>query len=551
MPHRFPLILTFAAGAAATGTPALGWSTDPWVDHVVSDAIGTQTQIHAAPDGAGGAFVAWEDRRVSASNPRIYVQHIGADGSMLWTVDGVPAGSMGEDQFAPAIASDGAGGAIVVWGDLRGSAGAICGQRIDPNGIVLWAPEGHVICDETRAQEHPRILPDGQGGAFLVWHDGRVFNQEDIYGQRIDPDGAPLWHPDGIPIHAGPGAERSVEIVPDGAGGFVAIATDLSADVIHAARFAADASIVFAPRVISTGPQNFPEIHAAPDGTGGAIVIWRSTGNDLWGQRVDGNGDVHWNGGSDHAICTVVSAKPHSRIAADGAGGAYVTFTDWRSGTGVAYVQHLDAAGTRLWGDSALLVDDAGSSTPNPVVSAAEDGSAIVWWKAHEAADWEIQAQKYLPDGAPQWAADGIDVSIHQFYDAENFHIVPTGDTGSIAVFERDGGATGIDVIAKRLNDDGSLGELLAAGETPAVPDDAMHAFPNPFRSGVRVALEAGFDGSAVEIVDASGRRVRAFADVLGRSLEWNGLDGSGQPVSPGVYFLHAKGAVTRLVRME
>jgi hypothetical protein len=148
--------------------------------------------------------------------------------------------------------------------------------------------------------------------------------------------------------------------------------------------------------------------------------------------------------------------------------------------------------------------------------------------------------------------AGGIDVSINDFYDARNVQIVPTGSAGSIAVFERESGAPSLDVIAKRLNDDGSLGDLLATGDVPAIQAVPLRAYPNPFRSGVYVTLEGGPAGANADILDAAGRRVRSLGEI-GSTLSWDGRDALGRPVSPGVYFVRLAGTARalRLVRVR
>jgi hypothetical protein len=67
-------------------------------------------------DGAGGAYVAWE-RDPVASTPRSLVQHLSPDGSLApgWPFGGVEVATGPTPQFTPQIATDGAGGAIVVW----------------------------------------------------------------------------------------------------------------------------------------------------------------------------------------------------------------------------------------------------------------------------------------------------------------------------------------------------------------------------------------------------------------------------------------------------
>jgi hypothetical protein len=77
------------------------------------------------------------------------------------------------DQGYPQIASDGAGGAIMVWQDGRSSSDRIYAQRIDSSGIVRWTANGILICDATNSRL-PQIVSDGAGGAIVTWFDKRT-----------------------------------------------------------------------------------------------------------------------------------------------------------------------------------------------------------------------------------------------------------------------------------------------------------------------------------------------------------------------------------------
>jgi hypothetical protein len=79
---------------------------------------------------------------------------------------------------------------------------------------------------------------------------------------------------------------------------------------------------------------------------------------------------------------------------------------------------------------------------------------------------------------------------------------------------------------------------LPQSGATPAPV--LLAAYPNPFRDNVRLTMN-GAPAGRLEIVDASGRLVRAFDAARqgagGASFEWDGRDNVGRPVPPGAYF--------------
>jgi hypothetical protein len=85
-------------------------------------------------------------------------------------------------QHYPKIIPDGTGGAIVTWDDWRGTFTApdVYAQRVDASGAPLWTTNGAALSNLVYEQESPAIVTDGSGGAILAWTDYRSI-QYDIY----------------------------------------------------------------------------------------------------------------------------------------------------------------------------------------------------------------------------------------------------------------------------------------------------------------------------------------------------------------------------------
>ena len=103
----------------------------------------------------------------------------------------VPICTAANDQESPQLVSDGAGGAIIAWEDWRSGA-YIYAQRVDANGTVLWTTNGVPICTAEDGQRYPKLVSDGTGGAIITWWDSRSSHLGDIYAQRIDSNGTVL-----------------------------------------------------------------------------------------------------------------------------------------------------------------------------------------------------------------------------------------------------------------------------------------------------------------------------------------------------------------------
>ncbi|OGQ10292.1 MAG: hypothetical protein A3D30_10905 [Deltaproteobacteria bacterium RIFCSPHIGHO2_02_FULL_43_33] len=327
------------------------WTTD---GVAISTAAGDQNSPTIVTDNNGGAIITWYDYR--SGNYDIYAQRINASGVVQWTADGVPISTAANSQERPAIVSDGSGGAIVTWYDYRsGTYSDIYAQRIDANGNVLWTTNGMAISTAANNQYYPQIVSDGSGGAIITWHDYRSGNY-DIYAQRINANGNVLWTTDGVAISTAAGDQNSPTIVTDNNGGAIITWYDYRSGNydIYAQRINASGVVQWTadgvPISTAANSQERPAI--VSDGSGGAIVTWydyrSGTYSDIYAQRIDANGNVLWTT-NGMAISTAANNQYYPQIVSDGSGGAIITWEDYRSGNWDIYGQRIDANGNVLW----------------------------------------------------------------------------------------------------------------------------------------------------------------------------------------------------------
>jgi hypothetical protein len=186
----------------------------------VSPPIGLRAQGgHALiSNGAEGAIVVWVDRRAPDYDGNIYVQRVNEKGEIQWQADGVPICTRDGDQYYPVLAPDGTGGAIIAWEDGPASSPGsgqvwIMAQRVNGSGKVLWAKDGVAVY--TIHGFGPKMVSDGMGGAIIVWDGMRyadgVYEGPSIFAQRINRNGGMLWNENGVEIYHQPGGSDGFE----------------------------------------------------------------------------------------------------------------------------------------------------------------------------------------------------------------------------------------------------------------------------------------------------------------------------------------------------
>ncbi len=185
------------------------WSTNPAVNNAICTATDNQHTLSIVSDGAGGAIIAWNDQKNGYVNFDIYAQHINASGAVQWDANGVAICTATRDQTIPTIVSDGSGGAIIMWKDLRnGVESDIYAQHINAVGAIQWSANGVAICTETGDQYGAMIVNNGAGGAIIAWLDYRSGTNYDIYAQRINASGSVQWSANGVAICTATGTQN-------------------------------------------------------------------------------------------------------------------------------------------------------------------------------------------------------------------------------------------------------------------------------------------------------------------------------------------------------
>ncbi|HEX7078397.1 MAG TPA: FlgD immunoglobulin-like domain containing protein [Candidatus Eisenbacteria bacterium] len=458
---------------------------------VCTDSTDQQSPVLTS-DGAGGAIIAWQDLR--DLNYDIYAQRVSAGGTVQWTSNGVPVCTAAGSQVLEVATSDGANGAIIGWRDLRSGDSDVYAQRLSATGTRLWTPaDGVGVCVLAGSQTDVRILGDPRGGAFLVWRDRRAGLYYDIYAQSLDSGGAPRWTANGMPVCAATYDQLSPSIALDGRFGLLVAWQDQRNGIdfnVWAQRLKPDGS----PRwtldgvqmTNAAGQQSTPVL--IPDGSAGAIVAWtdsRVARPDIYAQRADSAGALLWAPGDGVAVCASDSSQFLRTGVSDEQGGAIFAWDDDRSGGDQIYAQSVAPNGTRRWATPGLLIATAsGSRTLTTAVADGYHGALFGW---------------------------------------QDFRNGPTAD-----------------VYAFRVT---SLGTSVEPSRAPAVPARLYPARPNPFNPST--AIEFSLDAPSrvsLAVHDIQGRRVRVLADGsfdAGRhTVRWDGADQAGRPCGSGVYFV-------------
>jgi hypothetical protein len=453
------LLLAFAPFAHA------GWPSDPTINVPIATATGTQQTPKSCSDGAGGAIIAWFDYR--SGNADIYTQRISRDGVPMWTTDGVAICVSSGSQSWCEICADGAGGAIIAWQDNRSGNYDIYVQRVHANGVPQWTANGVAVCTATDGQQGVQICSDGAFGAILSWRDYRNGTDNNIYARRINSSGVLQWTTNGVAICTATSEQANQRMVPDGAGGAIIAWNDYRSGSnydVYAQRVNSSGTVQWTANgiVLCDAAQTQWYMDLAGDGAGGAVATWADyrsgTDYDIYAQRVSGAGTTQWT--TDGVIvCTYSNAQTYPSIAADGQGGVVIAWQDERTDTeGNVYVQRLRADGHPQWSSSGVSLCTATGAQAGRLVVSDGAGGAIVTWADYRTGGAYIYARRVSAAGSAMWASNGVALCTNDDSDA-GLCVTPDDEGGAIVGFGSVHGTSSYNIYAQRVDRFGAIGE--------------------------------------------------------------------------------------------
>ncbi len=453
-------------------------------------------------DGSGGAIIAWQDKRSGSYD--IYAQRVNGSGALQWSPPtGVSVCTAVFDQVNIAMVSDGDGGALLAWEDYRSNAGPgladIYTQKINATGIPQWTANGIGVCTQAAAQHGPRIISDGNGGAFITWYDQRAGNY-DIYAQRVTAIGGLVGIADGVAV------------------------------------------------CTAASDQTNPDM--CSDGAGGAIIVWQdsrsTTDIDIWVQRMSPAVAIRWPVNGVVMNNNVAYDQINPKIVSDGIGGGMMTWEDFRTGVqSDIYAQRVDSTGVVAtgWNVNGVAVCVSAFNQSNPqIISDSSHGAIITWIDKRDSATngntYDLYASRITGSFALPWNANGVPICT-----ADSTRIDPTAvcdGSGGAVIAWQDKRSGNFDIYASRVLQSGSTTAVRVAAIAPAEFTLSQN-YPNPFNPSTVISYHLAVNSQVtLKVYDILGKEVATLVnghqEAGSYSVAFNASKGA-LNLSSGVYF--------------
>ncbi|NUO79679.1 hypothetical protein HUU05_06360, partial [candidate division KSB1 bacterium] len=427
----------------------------------ICTASGTQDSPLLLADQTHGVFALWEDARTSRT--AIYCQRLDSLGHPQWQSNGLAIATTSGKQTRVSATNDGAGGIIIVWQEVTNDDGDIFAQRIAAGGERLWGENGKEVYRGNKEQSQPRVISDGAGGAYVIWHDERTGSQ-DLVGQHLNANGEKLWNATGVELVNTRRAQTLGDAVTIPNRGFALAWQDDNATPsrVLVQYFAPSGNAVWSNRVSvaqSLGEQKEPRMLLQSNNAGDFAlhVAWldrRLLVFNVYAQKLGSTGALLW-GAAGVAAGANRGEQKELQLLPSGAGGLLLAWEDARNDKGDIFAQSLNFEGKALWQVQGLAAAQAEQGQFRARIASDGHGGLIAAWEDERGSGTNIYAQRVNALGQQMWSAGGVVLTDHGKKNSQVGVLARLPDRAWIAwTDERSGNA---DVFAQSLTTEGKL----------------------------------------------------------------------------------------------
>ena len=387
----------------AFGRRVTGWPSD---GIQIGVTAGEQLYPRMVADQVGGVIVTWQDSRTGDWD--IYAQRITRTGAIAtgWPAGGLGVALASNEQSSVCIAPDGVGGALIAWMDFRNGNWDIYAQHVLPDGGLApgWPANGLGVCTQGSHQYFPAIVRTLTGGAYVGWRDSR-YGAHYPHLQRLEANGsvASGWPADGQFVSSY-GANQAIALILEADDDVLMGFTDWSYSRPVITRF--EATGARDPQWPNDGrmmPGNGAMSYVSPmisDGQGGAYFAL-ADGSSYWSMNhVLSNGVWPASGYMSMSI----SQPGVPVLAADGQGGVYIAWASYQSGNSNIYGSHFTFSGLLSpgWSSNGAVICLQANEQAVPAITADGLGGVVVAWRDarnYDTNSYDIYAQNLGPSG--------------------------------------------------------------------------------------------------------------------------------------------------------
>jgi hypothetical protein len=490
------LILVFIFSSAQAQ-----FSADPANPFAIANAPSEQLTVRHLPDGSGGYFVFWLDKRTDATNKDLYGQHLDEFGDPLWTANGKLLVNVPGKSVNSFVCKTYGGGILLAWfsNPSGGYGDSLQVKKIDTNGNDVWnAPTTVAVKNGTIGISGGLQIMPNDSGAFITYTMIYIGGGTAIEFNRVDFNGNLRW-----PMNSNAQVVNGYDYrsCSDGLNGIYLLGKGNGlGSQMFIQRFDLQGNSVFPPTDITNGggSNGFAgNITLLNDNEGNLYCIYDGNNYRVLISKIDSSGNV------SHAALKVADYTPQSAQFYSYArlinGTIYSCWNDDRQGPIHVFVQKMDTSCAPLW--SVDGVDIAATNTYCYPKIAMSDSNAVAVFHVTPAVG-DVVVQRVRDDSSLTWPTSYIVANVSGGAPSDNDAELADDAGGCNAVFWATSGTA--NVLGAKLCSDGHLVNVQNVDAVAA----AISVYPNPASDFISIDLQMRSSQETIRIYDVLGNLV-------------------------------------------
>ena len=258
---------------------------------IISSSTNRKSSTSVIPDNLGGAFIYWLE---NANNKTLlFLQHVNKKDNLDWGQKPIQISDESYSVINYTAKAFSPSNSYVAWQFTKNNKD-IFHQLINSKGKLLWGDDGKPVTNQNGNQINPNALA-GDSTIFISWTDDFKKGQN-IYVQKFNRQGNPLWKNGGLPVIDLKGAQFGQRIIPAKKSGIILSWIDRRQDStranIYSQKISNSGEKIWDSLGVATATHyNSPKSYLSllPDNNSGAIAIFKESRdgkNNIYSQRV-------------------------------------------------------------------------------------------------------------------------------------------------------------------------------------------------------------------------------------------------------------------------
>jgi len=372
-------------------------------------------------DGSDNAIVVFNDIRAGGGDWDIYAYKISPTGEFLWGPDGLTISANDDGELGPLVTATSDGNVVVGWPRETETPDVFVVElrKLTPDGIDFWQNPSTITLSAEYGLSLPRLAAAENGGVIvqaLKAAGPGFYSHKDLYAYKLDASGSFVWGDSGIMVSDTGGFLFHMKpyIAPDGDGGAYSYWYDgrdnqqhvyvqhiLNNGTMQWDENGLQASLAYDRLQMEPVLVKLAE-------TNDIMVFYQSTDlgqsvGGVYGQMIDSSGERVW-GDTGIALVEIGEQVRYDLNAARQQDGAIITFIETISGStnwGAVQAIRINRQGNQVWVNSPAVIA-ATSCVYGYLQSAVNPQGQVIstWVDNRDSYDGNIYLQNVNPDGS-------------------------------------------------------------------------------------------------------------------------------------------------------